>query len=171
VVVRNTVDGGPLQGVATGLGHGLGVGIYAFAAVAGVSAVVAASPGLHRGIEIAGALFLLWLAFRIVRPGPAGEPPHAPGGRRGFVDGFAIAFLNPKIAVFFLALLGPFLPPETTGPERVGVAVLASAIDAGWYCLVALLMSRVQLGGRHRRVLDAAFAGVLVLVATGLLVF
>ena len=41
VVVKNTVRGGRTQGVLTGIGHGIGVGIYSFGAVVGVSAIVA----------------------------------------------------------------------------------------------------------------------------------
>lgn len=141
VVVRNTVSGGRLQGVLTGLGHGIGVGIYAFGAVAGVSALVGGVPGLHRVIEVVGALYLLWMGAHALRH--AGEVTHEEGvaGRRGFAEGFLVAFLNPKIAVFFLALLGSFLPPEAVLVERAGVAALAMGIDACWYMLAAAALA------------------------------
>ena len=141
VVVRNTVSGGRLQGVLTGLGHGIGVGIYAFGAVAGVSALVGGVPGLHRVIEVVGALYLLWMGAHALRH--AGEVTHEEGvaGRRGFAEGFLVAFLNPKIAVFFLALLGSFLPPEAVLVERAGVAALAMGIDACWYMLAASVLA------------------------------
>ncbi|MFP6564629.1 MAG: LysE family transporter, partial [Myxococcota bacterium] len=44
VVVKNTVRGGRVEGVFTGLGHGIGVGIYAFGAVVGISVLVASTP-------------------------------------------------------------------------------------------------------------------------------
>ena len=45
VVIRNTVTGGRSQGIATGLGHGLGFGIYAFLAAAGIA--TALSTNIH----------------------------------------------------------------------------------------------------------------------------
>ncbi len=141
VVVKNTVAGGRTQGVLTGIGHGLGVGIYAFGAVVGVAAMVETMPGVSRGIEVLGGLYLAWMGISVLRH--AGEEdPDAPSSsnRSGFAEGFTIAFLNPKIAVFFLALLGSFLPPDASTLERAGVAGLAMFIDAGWYVFAALLL-------------------------------
>lgn len=174
VVVRNTVRGGRLEGVLTGLGHGIGVGIYAFGAVVGISAVVANTPGLQRGIEVAGALFLLWMGVTTLRhAGAASAEAGGVVGRRGFVEGFLVSFLNPKIAVFFLALLGSFLPVDAGVGERAGVAALAMAIDAGWYMLAAAVLAGT--GGaawlaRNGAWMDRALGVVLVAVA-GFLLF
>jgi len=144
VVVRATIRGGRVEGALTGLGHGIGVGIYAFGAVVGVSAIVASTPGLQRSIELAGAAYLFWMGVQTLRKGGSGglgddlEPGQ---GRRGFIEGFLVAFLNPKIAVFFLALLGSFLPVDAGLGERAGVAGLAMAIDAAWYVFAALLLA------------------------------
>ena len=54
---------------------------------------------------------------------------------------FGIAFLNPKIAVFFLALLGSFLPVDAGAGERVGVAGLAMCIDGLWYMFAAVMLA------------------------------
>ncbi len=141
VVVKNTVAGGRTQGVLTGIGHGLGVGIYAFAAVVGVAAMVETMPGVSRGIEILGGLYLAWMGISVLRhAGAEGLDAPPSSNRSGFSEGFTIAFLNPKIAVFFLALLGSFLPPDASTLERAGVAGLAMFIDAGWYVFAALLL-------------------------------
>lgn len=150
VVVKNTVRGGRLQGVLTGLGHGIGVGIYAFGAVVGISALVANTPGLQRGIELAGAVFLLWMGVQTLRHAGKRDAASEEGegkGRRGFVEGFLVSFLNPKIAVFFLALLGSFLPVDAGVAERAGVATLAMGIDAGWYMFVAALLAGTGAAG------------------------
>lgn len=139
VVVRNTIAGGRRQGVLTGLGHGLGVGIYALAAVVGAAAVIAAVPGASRGLEVLGGLYLITLGVGALRhAGESDLDAPSPSGRAGFTEGFAIAFLNPKIAVFFLALLGSFLPADASALERTGVAGLAMVIDAAWYVLAAV---------------------------------
>lgn len=173
VVIRNTARGGRLQGVLTGLGHGIGVGIYAFGAVVGISAVVARTEGLQRGIELAGAAFLIWMGVQALRHAGAPAEAEVVGGRRGFVEGFLVAFLNPKIAVFFLALLGAFLPVDAGTGERAGVAALAMFIDAGWYMLAAAVLAGI--GGadwlaRNGTWMDRVL-GVTLLGAAALLVF
>ena len=141
VLVKNTVAGGRRQGVLTGLGHGLGVGIYAFGAVVGVAALIQAIPGVSRTIEVLGGLYLVWMGFGVLRhAGQGAEEVSSVVGRTGFQEGFAVAFLNPKIAVFFLALLGSFIPPEASTLELVGVAGLAMGIDAAWYVFAALML-------------------------------
>ncbi len=141
VVVKNTIAGGRRQGVLTGLGHGLGVGIYAFGAVVGIAAVVAATPGAETALELAGGVVLLGMGATALRHAGAGGLPPPGSGRVGFAEGFAVAFLNPKIAVFFLALLGSMLPPDASTLDRAGVAGLAMCIDAGWYVFAALMLA------------------------------
>jgi threonine/homoserine/homoserine lactone efflux protein len=127
--------------VLTGLGHGLGVGLYAFAAVVGIAAVIAATPGAARMVELVGGLVLLWMGVAVLRHAGDGGLGAPTSGRVGFAEGFTIAFLNPKIAVFFLALLGSMLPADATPLDRAGVAGLAMCIDAGWYVFAALVLA------------------------------
>ena len=56
VVVRNTIAGGRLQGVLTGIGHALGVGIYAMIAVFGMAVLLQRFPSAMRGIEVLGGV-------------------------------------------------------------------------------------------------------------------
>ena len=142
VVVKNTVAGGRSQGVLTGIGHGLGVGIYAFGAVAGVAALIETVPGVNRGIEVVGGAYLIWLGIQALRHAGEAEANGSIGSSRtGFAEGFVVAFLNPKIAVFFLALLGSFLPADAGLVERGGVALMAMVIDISWYVLAAVLLA------------------------------
>ncbi len=60
---------------------------------------------------------------------------------RGFIDGMAISVLNPKIAVFFLALLGPLIPVGAGPSERLAVGGLAMFIIGGWYVLAAMMLA------------------------------
>ena len=143
VVIRNTISGGRIQGVLTGIGHAIGVGIYALIAVFGMAVLLQRFPSAMRGIEILGGLYLLWLGLQAIQhAGQGNMNPDKEGGYQGFVDGFAISGLNPKIAVFFLALLGPFIPMEASNFERLGVAGMALVIDGSWYVLVAVVLAK-----------------------------
>ena len=72
-------------------------------------------------LRLGGAIYLAWLAWQCVRPG--GQPLFAPrpmpreGALRLFSIGFATAALNPKVALFYMAVLPPFLDPERGGAE------------------------------------------------------
>ena len=83
------------------------------------------------------------------------------------MDGLAISGLNPKIAVFFLALLGPFVPVEASHMERIGVAGLALMIDGCWYVFVAIMLVKTgavdwlsKQGKWVDRLLSALLVGV-----------
>jgi threonine/homoserine/homoserine lactone efflux protein len=171
VVIRATLRGGRMEGVWTGIGHGLGVGIYALVAVGGLSLVLLNTPGLQRVIELLGAAYLAWMGVNTLRLAgqraneatPVGSP-----GKRGFIDGFMIAFLNPKIAVFFLALLGPLLPESAGITARSLVAAMAMMIDGGWYVFVALMLATTGLADKlrhHAVAMDRVMACVLFGVA------
>ena len=61
VVLKNTISGGRTQGVMTGIGHGIGLGIYAFIAVMGLSSLLLANKQIFNLIQWAGAVVLMCL--------------------------------------------------------------------------------------------------------------
>ena len=144
ILIRNTLEGGKKRGVACGIGHGIGFGIYAFIAIAGIAQLKASASGAAELLEIIGGLFLLLLAALMIR-GSDGENEHQKSGRRGFTEGFMIAFLNPKILAFLIAIFSQFVQPDFTWGERALVACVAMCIDGGWYVLVALIISGTPL--------------------------
>ena len=144
ILIRNTLEGGKKRGVACGVGHGIGFGIYAFIAIAGIAQLKASASGAAELLEIIGGLFLLLLAALMIR-GSDGENEHQKSGQRGFSEGFMIAFLNPKILAFLIAIFSQFVQPDFTWGERALVACIAMCIDGGWYVLVALIISGTPL--------------------------
>ena len=171
VVTRHTLRGSARAGVSAGLAHAAGIGVYAVATVAGLAVVLRGFPQLEIAIRLAGSLFLLWLALgswrAAARPAPE---PDAQAGANAVRDGFLIAFLNPKVALFFLALFSQFVSAEMAMAARVQVAATAVVIDAAWYSLVALLLARGPMLAalrRHHDKVERTTAGVLALIAVG----
>ena len=92
-------------------------------------------------------------------------------GSRGFFEGFLIAFLNPKIAVWLLALFSQFVQPEAAFPEQLLLVSTVGGIDATWYCLVAILASSGGLVKGLRRSakrIDLVMGVLLILLAAGM---
>lgn len=172
VVVRHALSGSRARGIACALAHAAGVGLYALLTVAGLAALLLARPALHRALAIAGALYLVWLGTGALRARrvAAGETTGAPPAGLGAAarDGLVIALLNPKIAAFFLALFSQFVAPDSGMRDGAILALMAMAIDAAWYCLVALVLSRPRRTDwlRRRHAWIERLTGV-VLVAVG----
>ncbi|ATG75530.1 lysine transporter LysE [Zobellella denitrificans] len=169
LVIRNTVRGGQGHGVATALGHGLGVGLYALITALGLALLITKTPLLFDLIRYGGAAFLAWLGLKalLARPGDEGgrQGSHPVRGRRGAFEGFMVAFLNPQLAIFFLALFSQFVRADT-GWQQGGIMMLtAGGIDALWYVLVALALSRgpvlVWLQAKSRMI--DKFSGLVLL--------
>ena len=174
VVLRNTISGGRTQGVMTGIGHGIGFGIYAMIAVTGLSAILIADKTKFDLLQWAGVVVLLWLSYNMLTYQPSGNPEeHQSSGRRGFVEGFMISFLNPKILVFLVAVFSQFIDPQMTDTDRVTMAVVAGIIDTTWYVLVAAVLSGTTVIDKLRdnsTIVDRMIGSVLLILAMVLIV-
>ena len=168
LVVRHSLSGSRALGVACALAHAMGVGVHALLTAAGLAAVLVAHPGLYRLLAVAGALYLAWLAWGILRQPGAHTPSAGPGGAgigAAMRDGFLMALLNPKIAVFFLALFSQFVSPDSDAFDMAVLWATATAIDGAWYSLVAvgLTGSRWLDGLRSHGAVVERVTGVLLL--------
>jgi threonine/homoserine/homoserine lactone efflux protein len=174
VVIRNTISGGRVQGVMTGVGHGIGLGIYAFIAVMGLSSVLFSNECIFNTLQLTGALVLMWIAYNMIthRSVESSEAYESSGGR-GFIEGFMIAFLNPKILVFLVAVFSQFINSGINASDRMIIAVLAGVIDTTWYVLVALILTGTSLIDQIRVnavLIDCSIGVILVVIAVSLIV-
>lgn len=152
VVLRNTFEGGRRRGVACAIGHGLGFGIYAMLAVFSLVAVMGLTEhGMDVMRLLGAAVLLLFASWSWPKTTPeldAAEVVMDQSGRNGFAEGMTIAVLNPKIAVFMVAVLSQVLDPSMPWSTRVAVGLLGMTIDTTWYLVVALLLSSEALEAR-----------------------
>ena len=135
-------------GISGALGHGLGITIFALTTVFGLSALLIARPELTTAISFIGLVLLLYFGYQLVT---AGSPvlPERLTTQGGFIAGFFIAVVNPKVLVFFLAVFGPFVEPTHSINTQLSMGALAGGIDALVYVCVAVT------GTALRQVLDA----------------
>jgi threonine/homoserine/homoserine lactone efflux protein len=177
-IVARTVAQGVRVGLASVAGVALGNLGNAWAASLGIAALVAVWPRALDAMRVAGAAWLLWLAWQALRAAPRDPAdPVARGAaspRRAFVDGAAVALLNPKTALFFAAFLPQFVAPgddATPALQAMTLSALFVAIaattDVAWVLLAARLSPRLGpfAGGRAAARIGAAVFVALAIAA------
>ena len=128
-LISRSISQGPGSGLISLGGIALGFVFYVVCAAFGITALLFAVPYAYDALRLAGAGYLLWLAWQAVRPGGS-SPFHVrelkhDGPRKLFAMGFLTSLLNPKIAMFYLALLPQFIDPAAG-------SVLAQSIILGF---------------------------------------
>ncbi len=150
--------------------------VHLVAAALGLTALLIAVPFAFDAIRLAGAAYLLWLAWQAVKPG--GEAPFAPRALpadppgRLFRMGFLTNLLNPKVAMFYLSFFPQFIHPER-GPvlwqsATLGaVQIASSAAVNGTLILgaagITAVLSRSQGWLRAQRYLMGSVLAALAL--------
>lgn len=173
VVLQQTLRGGRKTGMVAAVTHGLGIGLYALLCISGIAVIITTSPVLFTGLQWAGAAYLLWLGIKglLAKPRPADSLDDIPTTGSAARDGFLVVFLNPKVAVFFIALFSQVIGNDTSLLEKLAFAATALFIDMGWYMFVAWSFSNPRwLGMLQKNVvwLERIFGVVLIALAVRL---
>ncbi|MEM7150217.1 MAG: LysE family translocator [Pseudomonadota bacterium] len=173
VVLKHSLNGGMKNGMLAALSHGFGVGLYAAASLLGLGALMLQFPTVYQFLVYLGAAYLAYLGLKILFSKPNDSElqvqKSAVSSSKALQDGFAIAFLNPKLAIFFLALFSQFIDPENL-TLNIGIIMCLTVfvIDTGWYLLVALLteVSKKRFGFTKQNVwLDRLLGMVFIALA------
>lgn len=118
-LISRSISQGRKAGFISLGGVALGFAFYLPCAALGITALLMAVPYAYDALRLAGALYLLYLAWQAVRPGGRSPfhvkalPKDSP--RKLFAMGFLTNLLNPKIAVMYLSLLPQFISPDHGG--------------------------------------------------------
>lgn len=172
VVLNQTVNNGRGHGLAASWFHAAGVGVWAIATVSGLAVVVAKSQTLYVTITWAGAAYLAWLGFCALRAGPVAALEVGPSEPvsiwRAGTEGAVISFLNPKLAIFFIALFSQFIEKDASLFDQALMVATATLVDGLWYTVVALVLSQSAILGvlqRRSQLINRATGVVLILLA------
>ena len=114
-VVVQGAEQGRRGGLASVAGIHLGTLVHVAAATVGLSALIVTSAVAFSAVKYAGAAYLIYVGVRklLGRDEPSLEPGRPRVSyRRAFVRGAVVNVLNPKTALFFLALLPQFVDPD-----------------------------------------------------------
>lgn len=162
----------------TGVGHGIGFGIYAFLAAGAFATAISIHETAETGLKWAGVCILIWLGYIFLshaRKGPTvgnNSDSHNNNDKQGFIQGFSIALLNPKILAWMLALYTPFIENNVSFETLLGMGALGMIIDGTWYVSVALVLTtgqRVEKLKSISHIIDGAM-GILMFIFAGLMI-
>lgn len=173
-LVSRSVTQGRRAGLVSLGGVALGFVLYVVAATAGITTVFRLVPPVYTALKLAGAGYLLWLAWQAVRPGgtavfaPRELPADPP--RRLFAMGLVTNLLNPKIAILYVSLLPQFVDPSRghvavqsllLGLTQITVAITVNAlIVLGAGGIAAFLTRRPAWQRIQRYLMGSVLAGL-----------
>ncbi len=177
-VATRTLAGGRAAGVAAALGILTGLLVHTLFAAIGLSSLLHHSALAFDIVKYAGAAYLVWLAIKLWREIPAGtagvRPPPA-ALARVFAEGLLTNVLNPKVALFFLALLPQFVAPEKGGVagQMIVLGLIMVAIGLVMLLAVVAMTARAKsvtetstrLGILLRRLAAFLFVGFAIRLA------
>lgn len=114
LMVSRAISNGRAAGVAVLAGAELGFFVHLTATAFGLTALLLAVPAVYGVLRVAGAAYLLYIAFRIVRSGVITGPERSEPAPMGQLlrAGFLSNALNPKTAAFYLAIFPQFVDPH-----------------------------------------------------------
>lgn len=178
-LISRSICQGPRAGLVSLSGVAAGFVLYMVAAALGITALLMAVPFAYDALRLAGAAYLLWLAWQAVRPGGRSAfhvrtlPPDS--ARRLFMMGFLTNILNPKVAVLYLSLLPQFIRPELgnvlgqslmLGTTQIAVSLTVNAaivVTAG--AIAVFLMRNPAWALFQRWLMGTVLAGLAIRMA------
>lgn len=178
-ILARTLSQGRRSGLASVAGVALGNLGNALGAALGLAALFAVSSAAFTLVKWAGAAYLIAMGVKMLRsagtPATARNAPVEPLKRwRIFRDGFVVALLNPKTALFFAAFLPQFMTanaPHFLQSLALGAGFVAVAACTDLFYVLAASLVAPRLGqlGRHarwgQRAAGASFIGLGLLTA------
>ena len=179
VVAQNSLNKSRAHGIATAIGTGFGVSIFAVLAGFGVTALFKSMPIAFLIFKVLGGAYLIYLAYKIWSS--ATQPLMSDGVLKDNKDSLLQAFYqgliaqtsNPKTALVIAGIFAAFMPVQPPPFTLALIALIAFIIDFSWYAFVALSLSVATLKKGYARAkvwLDRVVACLLALIGLRLII-
>jgi threonine/homoserine/homoserine lactone efflux protein len=177
-VAARTLAADRRAGLMATLGIHVGCYVHVVAAAAGLSILFHLVPTLYLVVKLAGAAYLIYLGFRMIRAARSQDPvsealPPQKSSGRAFVESMLVEVLNPKTAIFFLAFLPQFIDAAAAFPVWLQFVILGTVVNAMFTVAdIACVMAASTITRRLARVSslqrNLQRAGGAILVGLGL---
>jgi threonine/homoserine/homoserine lactone efflux protein len=151
-ILGRSLAGGRAAGIAAALGITAGSVIHTLLAALGLSALLATSPYAFMAVKFAGAAYLVYIGARALLSRSSGLPGEESGasadGRwAAFRSGVVTNLLNPKVGLFFLALMPQFIESASSNKVAAFMALGLTFVTLGVVWCVVLAIAAAKLRG------------------------
>jgi threonine/homoserine/homoserine lactone efflux protein len=153
-VLARSLRGGRSEGIHSVLGNGIGASVHVLAAAVGLSAVLATSMVAFTVVKLGGAAYLVYLGLQAIfhrrddGRSPRDTAPARRWARSPLAQGILTELLNPKTALYFMALLPHFVHPERAPAPLVFVVLGTIALLMTMLADLAVAVFAGKLAGR-----------------------
>src|SRR5882757_3928672 len=150
-LISRSITQGHIAGLISLGGVALGFVFYMLCAAFGITALLFAVPYAYDALRLAGAAYLLWLAWQALKPDGRSplqvEKLAVDGPRKLFAMGFVTNLLNPKIAMLYLALLPQFIDPAPASvlTQSLALGSIQIAISVSVQAMIVLAAGSIVL--------------------------
>ncbi|HEX3440392.1 MAG TPA: LysE family translocator [Pseudolabrys sp.] len=165
LLTASGVNFGFVRSIPHMLGVEVGFLVLVVACAAGLGLIFAALPGLHIVLKVAGAVYMLWLAWKVANAKPAGEEGGLLARPMTFLQAAAFQWMNPKAVIAALSAIALYMRP---GHEVFDLAVMLIVFGVSTILAVAtwagfgVALRRYLRDPVHARVFNAAMGALLV---------
>jgi RhtB (resistance to homoserine/threonine) family protein len=155
-ILGRSLSGGRSAGIAAALGITAGSVLHTLAAALGLSALLATSPSAFMAVKLAGAAYLVYIGIRALATRSSGLPGDLStqsDDKRwsAFRQGILTNLLNPKVALFFLALMPQFIEATSTHKVSAFLVLGLSFVSLGVAWCLVLAIAAAKLRGAFLR--------------------
>ncbi|MGH6895932.1 MAG: LysE family translocator [Geminicoccaceae bacterium] len=170
LIVANSLTHGTRAGLLNVAGTQLALALMIGILVVGLAAIIETMGWWFDWVRLAGAAYLVWLGWRLLRSsGALDRPGRVPEPRGGFfLQGFLVMLSNPKVLLFFGAFIPQFVDPRGDHVAQVALlgvtAMVVAMISDGAY---AVLTGRAGTLLAHRHVRRVSTASGICLIGGG----
>lgn len=143
VVANNAIFKSKIDGFLTALGHGIGIGIYAFIAVVGLGTLISTQLLLFKILQFLSIIFLIYLGIKtlFLKKNLNLLEPKIYSKNISFLQGLGISILNPKIIIWFIAIYSQFIVLKDDYFYNFVLIITAGVVDIVWYMLLTVLVT------------------------------
>ena len=176
LIINNTIKKNRLNGIITSIGHGLGVSFYALLAVLGLGILIENYFNIFIGFQITGSCFLIAIGLHAIFSANKHEINEINSEKvisaSSFIQGFLIAFLNPKILVFFTALFSQFIHTDAIISDKIILVLTPGIIDTVWYIFISIAITFYSVNNFiniNKVIIQKVMGSLLIIIALTIL--
>lgn len=154
IVLKQSLAHGRRTAIWTSIGIGVGLSIHITYCLLGLGLLLKSSDSALVAVKYLGAAYLAYLGIQALRVKPRTAEitlvtaERVPTGRAAWATGFLVNVLNPKAALFFLALFVLRVSPSTPKLIQLGYGVWMTLATIGWFSFVSVVFTQPEI--RHK---------------------